>query len=161
MKDKFSLLAAEVWGLLGVQILETDTPGFRSGSLPDYGVAFQQASLEMEMEMEMKLIWGNCGNEITQCASRAWYNQPLRQGPFITRSCLHLFTFPEMPHICSRWPKSMRACILNYEKCINIYNMLSQINQLILHLDLGRNSGMVLYCAIILSCVNFVPSFWL
>lgn len=52
----------------------------------------------------------------------------------------------------------MRACMLNYEKCINICNMLSQINQLILHLDLGRNEGMALGCAVILSCVNFVPS---
>lgn len=81
--------------------------------------------------------------------------------PFISRSCLHLFTFPKMPHICSRWPKSMRACMFNYEKCINIYNILCQINQLILHLDLGRNKGMTLSCAIILSCVNFVLSLWL
>lgn len=120
---------------------------------------------------ENKAIWGGCENEITQCASRAWYNQAKdivprscstpEARPFISRSCLQLFIFSKIPHLCSRWPKSMRACMLNYEKCINIYNILCQINQVILHLDLGRNEGMALSCAIILSCVNFVPSLWL
>lgn len=37
--------------------------------------------------------------------------------------------------------------------------MLSQINHFILHLDVGRNEGMVSDCPVIISCIKFVPPY--